>query len=459
MKYKALAAAIALASVNAYALEGTIVNGLEEPVAGASVKAAGLPKGVITDEKGRFDIPGEIDELHITAPGYSHKTLHLHEYNQQGLVIKLLPTVIEQVDVIGLPIHASVIESALPVTVLHGEDLRRQQAATLGDSLERLPGVTTNFHGNVASTPVIRGLSGPRVLITQNSLDVSDVSRVGPDHAVASEVSTAQQIEVLRGPATLFYGSGAIGGVVNVVDQRVPTDPETRGEFLVSRDTVNNQNLASFNATTGTENAAFYVDGFWRDADDYDVPVAPEDEHEEEHSEDGHDKGEHSEEKTVANSAEESNGFTLGASYLLDNGYIGIAAEQFNREYGIPGHSHGEEEGGEKESDEEEQVFADLEQKRYQLQSEFTIDSSWLRAINARAAYTDYTHSEIENGNAATMFSNQTSELRLDLFHQELQHWKGGFNFHYKHSEVGTDGEEAFTPPSEAETFAFAVME
>src|SRR5690606_30787566 len=160
------------------------------------------------------------------------------------LRIVMARTVIEQVDVIGLPLHTSVIESSLPIAVLSGEALRKRQAATLGDSLEGEVGVHTNFHGGVASTPIIRGLSGPRVMITQNGLDVSDASRVGPDHAVASEVSTAQQVEVLRGPATLFFGSGAIGGVVNVVDQRVPVDSETRGEWLLQHDSVNHQRLA-----------------------------------------------------------------------------------------------------------------------------------------------------------------------------------------------------------------------
>lgn len=446
MKYKALAAAIALATVNTYALEGRVVNNLGEPIVGAKIKTTTSKKSLLTNDDGQFDIADDVGELHVTAPGYSHRIVHLHERDeQQALIITLSSTVIEQVDVIGLPIHASVIESAMPVAVLSGEALRNQQAATLGDTLERQPGVNTNFHGNVASTPVIRGLSGPRVLVTQNSLDVSDVSRVGPDHAVASEVSTAQQVEILRGPATLFYGSGAIGGVVNVVDQRVPTDPETRGEFLVSHDTVNKQNLASFNATTGTQTWAFYADGFWRDADDYEVPIVPD-------QEDGHEDM-HTEDKTVANSAEESSGFTFGSSYLLDNGYVGVAVERLDREYGIPGHSHGG------HADEEERVYAELEQDRYQLQSELTIDSSWLRAMNTRAAYTDYTHAEIEDGVAGTLFSNKTSEVRLDLFHQEWQHWKGGLNFHYKRSDVSAEGEEAFTPPSTSETLAVALME
>ncbi len=448
MKYKALALAIALVTANSHALEGKVVNTRGEALSGVKIKTTSSREEVYTDENGTFEISDDADELHITAPGYSHKVIHMHEHNEQALVIKLSASVIEQVDVIGLPIHASVVESALPVAVVSGEALRNQQAATLGDTLARQPGINTNFHGNVASTPVIRGLSGPRVLITQNSLDVSDVSRVGPDHAVTSEVSTAQQVEILRGPATLFYGSGAIGGVVNVVDQRVPKDSETQGEVILSHDTVNSQNLASFNGRTGTEAWAFYADGFWRDADDYTVPVAAE---KEEHDHEDDHQQEHDDEKVVANSAEESSGFTLGTSFLTDNGYVGVAAERLDREYGVPGHSH-EDEG-------EAGVYADLEQERYQLQSEFNIDSAWLRAINTRAAYTDYTHAEIENGEVGTAFFNTTSELRVDLFHQEWAHWKGGLNLHYKKSEFSAAGEEAFTPPSESETLALALME
>ena len=158
-------------------------------------------------------------------------------------------------------------------------------------------------------------------------------TRVGPDHSVASEASTAQQIEVLRGPATLFYGSGAIGGVVNVVDSRVPTDSTTRGEWNLEHNSVDEQKVASFNATTGTESFAFYADAFWRESDDYEVPVAAD-----------IDDTERSSKYVVENSNEDSDGFTVGTSYLFEQGYLGVAVEKFNRQYGIPGHTHGEEE-------------------------------------------------------------------------------------------------------------------
>ena len=449
-----LIAALLPASVLASTIEGVVLNNKGKVVSNATVEVEGSDLKVTTDENGKFviaELNNGLKELHIVAPGYAHlhRDITIINDEKQSVIFNLKRSPIEVIDIEATPIHMSAMESASPVSVLSGEQLRRQQAATLGDSLEKLPGVNTNFHGKVASTPIIRGLSGPRVLITQNGLDVSDVSRVGPDHSVASEASTAQQIEVLRGPATLFYGSGAIGGVVNVVDNRVPTDSTTRGEWNVEHNSVDNQKVASFNATTGTDSVAFYADAFWREADDYEVPVAA----------DIDSDGEgNSGDYTVENSNEESDGFTVGASYLMDNGFIGLAVEQFNRQYGIPGHTHGEEEE-EEHSDEEESVFADLEQTKVQLLGEYNLDNKWLNTVNLRVGHTDYEHAEIEGGAVGTTFKNETNEFRIDLLHNQFNEWNGGISFHYKQSDVEAQGEEAFTPPSETESFAVALME
>ncbi|MDQ9092087.1 TonB-dependent receptor [Pseudoalteromonas haloplanktis] len=449
-----LIAALLPASVLAKTIEGIVLNNQGNAVTNATVEVEGTDITVTTDENGKFviaDLKNGLKELHIVAPGYAHlhSDITINNNEKQSITFNLKRSPIEVIDIEATPIHMSAMESASPVSVLSGEQLRRQQAATLGDSLEKLPGVNTNFHAKVASTPIIRGLSGPRVLITQNGLDVSDVSRVGPDHSVASEASTAQQIEVLRGPATLFYGSGAIGGVVNVVDNRVPTDSTTRGEWNLEHNSVDNQKVASFNATTGTDSFAFYADAFWREADDYEVPVAPEVEH------DDHDHEEHSGDYIVENSNEESEGFTVGASYLFDQGYVGMAVEQFNRQYGIPGHTH----GGEEEHSEEEAVFADLDQTKVQLLAEYNFDNEWLNKINLRVGHTDYEHAEIEHGAVGTTFKNETNEFRVDLMHNPFSEWNGGLSFHYKNSDVEAQGSEAFTPPSETESIAIALME
>ena len=437
------APALLLASPSALAqtLSGTVTNAAGKPLANATVEIEALKRVTSTNELGEFtfsDVKEGDYTLHIFASGFAHlhERTQVQSDNAGGANFVLARSAIEVIDVHATPMHLSVMESATPVSVLSGETLRRQQAATLGDTLEKLPGVQSNFHGNVASTPIIRGLSGPRVLITQNGLDVSDVSRVGPDHAVASEASTAKQIEVLRGPATLFFGSGAIGGVVNVVDQRVPTSTETRGEFVLETQTVNDQKLGTFNVTTGVDNMAFYADGFYRDSNDYETPVAPDIDDPD---------GAH----VVENSNEESSGFTLGTSYLFDQGYVGVAVERFEREYGVPGHSHGG----------DTSVFADLEQTKYQLLGEYNFTNDFLQSVHFRAGYTDYEHAEVEGGLVGTTFSNETEELRVELLHKPMAGWRGGISLHYKGSDVFAQGEEAFTPPSEMEMFAVALME
>jgi len=452
-----LIAALLPASVLANTIQGTVLNTKGTAVSNAVVELEGSDIKVTTDKNGRFviaEINDGLKELHIVAPGYAHLHRDVAVNADESLAVSftLERSPIEVIDIEATPIHMSAMESASPVSVLSGEQLRRDQTATLGDTLEKLPGVNTNFHGKVASTPIIRGLSGPRVLITQNGLDVSDVSRVGPDHSVASEASTAQQIEVLRGPATLFYGSGAIGGVVNIVDNRVPTDSTTRGEWNVEHNSVDNQKTASFNATTGTDSFAFYADAFWRESDDYEIPVAAELEHDDSESHNG--------DYEVENSDEKSDGFTIGTSYLFDQGFIGFAVEQFNRQYGIPGHTHGEEEEhDEHEHSDEESVFADLEQTKVQLLGEYNLNNKWLNKVNLRAGHTDYEHAEIEGGAVGTTFKNETNELRVDILHNQFKEWNGGVSFHYKQSDVEAQGEEAFTPPSKTESFAVALME
>ncbi len=451
-KIALLIGALMPASGLAGSIEGIVLNKNGKPVAGADVEVEGTIFNTITDSNGRFTFPDLRNgkaELHISAPGFAHlhKGLMVTDNNTEQVTFNLSKSPIEVIDVVATPIHMSAMESASSVSVLAGDNLRRQQSSSLGDSIEKIVGVHTNFHAKVASTPVIRGLSGPRVLIAQNGLDVSDVSRVGPDHSVASEASTAQQIEVLRGPATLFYGSGAVGGVVNVVDGRVPKDSVTRGEWLLETNSVDDQKLGSFNVTTGTESFGFYADGYIRESNDYEVPVPAELE-----AEEHHDAGSY----VVENSAEKSNGLTLGSSYLFNNGYIGASVEKFNREYGIPGHTHG---GAHDEHSEEGGVFADLEQTRVQLQGEFNVEDSWLKAVQLRGGYTDYEHAEIEEGQAGTVFENETHEIRLDLIHSQYADWNGAISLHYKNSDVVAAGAEAFTPPSKSETLALAIME
>ncbi|MBZ9611501.1 TonB-dependent receptor [Rheinheimera maricola] len=439
-------------------IKGMVTDAAGKPIVGARVQLIGTNGETRTDDSGRFVLAtinaGEA-ELHIEAARFAHRNVHLDVPAQglDNLSVVLLRTTIETIDVKASPFHASATESSLPVSVLAGDALKMRQAATLGDTLKNEVGVHSNFYGGVSSSPIIRGLDGPRVLVTQNGLDAGDASRVGPDHNVSAEASTATQIEVLRGPATLFYGSGAIGGVVNVVDERIPTDNTTRAEWMLQRESVNNEKLAAGSLVTGAGNVGVYIDGFWRDNDSYSIPGFAEAE-----PDAGAVKGK------VANTAATAKGFTLGSSYLLENGYVGLSYGRLDREYGIPGHSHGGHEAHDDHADEaeehaEEAVFADLTQHRVQLLSELNFSSGLIRAVNTRLAFTDYEHAEVEAGIVGTTFSNQSTEARIELLHRPFQEWRGGLSLHYKYSDFDAVGAEAFTPPSETEMLALGWME
>lgn len=449
MKKSLLCLAIIAASHSALAqVEGVVRDPAGMPIAGAIIEVVGTKIRTTANERGEFQLPqvkAKHVELHVRAPDYTHRTLHVHE-GDSPVELVLTSTTLEIVNVVGLPWHASNMESAQPVNVLSGDTLRDRQASTLGETLKNEVGVHSNYYGPVASSPIIRGLEGSRVLITQNGLDAGDASRVGPDHTVTTEASTARQIEILRGPATLFYGSGAIGGVVNVVDDRVPQGLDTYGEWRVERDSVADDKLVSASGNTGMGNLGLHLDGFWREADDYKIPGAAEVETHEEHEEEGHD--EHS--NRLANSSTEAKGFNLGTSYILDEGFVGVSYGHLERQYGIPGHGH---EG------EEINVYGDLKQNRVQFLSELSLDDEWFSAINTRFGFTDYEHSEIEDGVVGTTFNNESQEARIDLFHHPIAEWRGALSLHYKHSDFSAIGEEAFTPPSSTNTIAIALME
>jgi len=445
-------------------LSGVVLNTQGQPIQNAIIELGHTSKELRSNAQGIFsfsDVNQGVFELHISAKNYGHSNeqVTIKEDDVAGLTIVLTKSVMEVIDVHATPLHASSIESALPINVIGEDELKMKQSATLGETLKNEVGVHSSYYGPVASTPIIRGLNGPRVLITQNGLDVGDASRVGPDHVVATETSTATQIEVLRGPATLFYGSGAIGGVVNVVDDRIPTSSDEKVDYLLQYNDVSNEQQASINIQTGTDNIAFHLDAFWRDSKDYKL-AGEADIHEEEegHEEDEHEKGG---DLRLDNSASTSSGATFGSSYLFDQGFIGFSYGFMDREYGIPGHSH--EEGGEEGHDdsaiEEEDVYAEMEQDRLQMLGEYNFEQQFITKVATKFAYSDYQHQEIESGAIGTTFTNKSAEARVDLFHQTYAGWKGAWTAHYKSSDFEAIGEEAFAPPSKSKMFALAWLE
>ena len=182
---------------------------------------------------------------------------------------------LEEVLVTANPLNRSSTDLSQSATVLEGAALRQQLANSLGETLARMPGLANASFGENVGRPVIRGLQGTRVGILNNSLAVSDASSVSQDHAVSIEPFLADQIEVLRGPSTLLFGSGAIGGVVNMVSPTIPQEiPEEgySGRVTAQGNTAAEEEFAAGRLELGQGAFALHLDGFHRRTDDYDIP-------------------------------------------------------------------------------------------------------------------------------------------------------------------------------------------
>ncbi len=253
-------------------------------------------------------------------------------------------------------LHRSRADTAMPVNILTGEELREKVAATLGEMLQDQVGVTTASFGVGVGSPVIRGQGGNRVQVLQGGVGNIDASAISADHANSLEPALAERIEVIRGPATLLYGNGAIGGVVNVIDNRIPTSvPAGVTGIVESRyNSVSYQQVTVGRLEGGAGNIAWHLDGVYRESNDVEIPgfavnpktvdIADEEELEELLESRGR----------ISNSSTRADTQTFGASWVFDEGYIGFSVNRLENEYGIPGHGHGHEDEHEDEDHDED---------------------------------------------------------------------------------------------------------
>ena len=417
------------------------------------------------------------------------------------LVTLLLPalpvgaqTVVEEVHVTGVLREQTTNELAQSVTVVREEALDRITSTNLGETLSSQLGVSSSYFGAGSSRPIIRGLAGPRVRTMENGIDSMDVSTVSVDHAVTVDPLVAEQIEIFRGPTTFLYGSGAVGGVVNTVTNRIPEfapDDGFDGAFELRGDSAADERTGVIALDGGGQNYAWHFDALSRETDNYEIPgFAGLDEAEEEgHHEDeeGHheDEEEHHEDELpglLENSDFSVQSFALGGSWLGDNGFLGVSVSGFDTDYGIPGHHHHEEEGEEHphdddeeghegeeeghdddeeghEGEEEEAVRVDLQQTRVDIKGGWVRLPGVIEAINLRFGINDYEHTELEGEEVGTRFENDAYEARLELMHKPWGAWDGAFGFQFGERQFSSVGAEAFVPPVDTSTYGLFVIE
>ncbi|WP_199232579.1 TonB-dependent receptor [Caulobacter sp. D5] len=351
-------------------------------------------------------------------------------------------TAVSQVVVTAAPYAVSLDTVTSSVNVLTRDKLDTAPPAGLGDVLNGLPGLRSTFYGPGASRPVIRGLAGPRVMVLQNGVGQVDASSLSPDHAVASDPAEASRIEVLRGPSTLAYGGSGIGGVVNMIDDRVPAsraENGVEGRIAASASSVDDgwgvSGAAKFNAGP----LVFAVDADRRRSDDYSVPTSPVSSRLA-----ARDGLTVDPEKTVRNTDVEMDAYGAGVSYVHDKGFFGLSVKRTDTTYGVPY----EQILAPIDPDAEGPVSIHLQQTRYDLRGEQELDNPWFEKVRVSIGHADYEHAEVsvEDGEVGTRFLSDGTEGRVELVHREHDGHQGAIGFQALSRSFEAIGDEAFVP-------------
>lgn len=333
-------------------------------------------------------------------------------------------------------------DAFVPVTVVDEIEIMADHGANIADALDQKPGISASTFTAGSSRSIIRGLDSYRVRMQENGIGSHDVSVLSEDHAVPLDPFSADRVEVIRGPATLRYGSNAIGGVVAVENGRIPTAVPRHGiagEVKGSWRSVDSSEDGAVKLTAGANGIAFYADGFRRRADDYDTPRGRQ-----------------------FNTFVERDGYAVGTSLIGDNGFIGVAVSQYNSLYGIT--------GGEEAAEVRPRI--DLDQSKIMTKGELNFQSSAIEAARFWFGATDYQHSELidEDGfgsfEEAQRFENEQYEGRVEVQHRavatSLGKLRGALGAQYVHRDAsGTfleDGDSLLLP-AQTQSFAFYVFE
>jgi iron complex outermembrane receptor protein len=350
---------------------------------------------------------------------------------------------VSEVVVTAAPFPVSIDSATTHIDILDRAKIDAVPAAGLGDMLNGLPGVRSTAYGPGASRPVVRGLSGPRVLVLENGVGLVDASTLSPDHAVASDPGQANRIEVLRGPSTLAYGGSGIGGVVNVLDNRVPSSlpDKLSGRLSASGASVDHSWATSGRLTTAFGRVAVTVDGSKREARDYDVPVNPVSARLA-----ARDGLLPAPDRKLRNAAVDTEAYGVGASYVGEGGdYLGASVKRTGTDYGVPYPQLATPPA----PDEEGPVRIHLRQTRWDLRGQKRIDLGPFETVRLSAGYADYHHAEIaESGEIGTRFFSKGGEGRLELVQREVGGWQGAVGFQGLSRKFEAVGDEAFVPPA-----------
>jgi iron complex outermembrane receptor protein len=462
-------------------LTGQVIS-KQSNIKNAIVRIADGQQSTSTDAEGRFMIPGvehgeyEID-IEISNSKHFNTTI---THNGNDVVINIDNLNLDTLVVSANPLEHNQLKMTTPVAILSEEDLIVDRGLSLDQTINQITGVNSGSFGTGSGQIVIRGQQGPRVMVLNNNISNQDAASVSPDHWITSEPLLAKQVEVLKGPATLLYGGGAVGGLVNVIDDVIPTQSIDGFSGAIEgrlSDSALDERAGVLAFNYGFEDrSALHFSYFDSQTDDYEIPGYAESRilHEaEEHDDHEDDDEEHEDEEeafgVLENSSIDSKGVNVGFSIFNDNGFWGVSYSDFGRNYGIPGHEHGhheeehdhdDDDEDEEEHHEEEVVRIDLDKSVFNVRGlhRFSGDS-FINQLKTHYSNTDYQHIELEGDEVGTVFDNQASELRLELGHRHYAGFEGVWGFQWSNREFSALGEEAYILPSETQVWSLFMIE
>jgi iron complex outermembrane recepter protein len=337
---------------------------------------------------------------------------------------------LDAIVVTGTPLGQGVDQIVQPVEVLSGKKLDVVKSNTLGETVASLPGVSTTYFGPGVGRPVIRGLDASRVSLLNSGMGSDDVSNVSQDHAVSIEPFLANQIEVFKGPSTLLYGTGAIGGVVNVVDGRIhesAIEPGVSGRAEMRYDHVSEGFTTMARVDSSTDTYALHMDAVYRDNGNYDGRNAE-----------------------IANSAVDTRTGAIAGSAYGDWGFAGISIARYLNNYGNPAEPGDGIEPG---------VTLDMAQTRYDFKAGLKKPLSGLDSLKFSFGRTEYQHTEFEGEDIGTVFVSEGNQFRLEAVHEKVGVWQGAFGLQANRREFDAIGEEAFVPYTKSRGIGIFLME
>lgn len=375
--------------------------------------------------------------------------------------------------IVTAPFQQSEEDVLQGTSVVTGEELQRQLRPSIGETLARQPGVSATSFGPTASRPILRGFQGERIRILTDGIGSIDVSNTSVDHAPVINPLLADRVEILRGPAALLFGSSAIGGVVNVIDTRIPRTVPEKGYRL--NGIANYGSAANERSIAGAADVAvggklvLHADGSYLKTDDLKIPgfvlsrsaraqalatsqLPPPDAEEGEEAIDF--AGNAALRNRLPNSASETWTAGVGASIVTETGSLGISYSHYDSLYGVPvryATQYGQE---------QEAPRLDLAQDRVDLRAEVETGGGFLDRIRLRAGYADYRHFELEeSGEVGTAFYNKGLEGRLELVQADRGGWKGASGVQYYNRRFDVEGEEAFLPKNRTGQFGVFTLQ